>query len=73
MSRAQYKGNFDLAEDLHLGVQIYARTKEETFPALKKFSKQAEKNNSVDQGGVTLQKTYTELDDADQNEVPIDQ
>lgn len=44
MSRARYRGNFDLAADLKLGVQIYPRTREETFPTLKRFSKVAEKN-----------------------------
>jgi len=63
----------DLAQDLQLGVQIYPRTREETFPALKKFSKVAEKNNAADAAGVSLERTYTEIDDADQKEVRTDQ
>ena len=65
MSRSRYRGTFDVAEDLKLGVQIYPRTREETFPTLKKFSKVAERNNSATAAGVTLQRTYTEVDDAD--------
>jgi hypothetical protein len=41
VARTKYRGNLDLAQDLQLGVQIYARTKEEAFPSLKKFSKVA--------------------------------
>lgn len=41
-SRAKFRGNFDLSKDLQLGVQIYPRTREEVFPALKKFSKAAQ-------------------------------
>ena len=65
MSRSRYRGTFDVAEDLKLGVQIYPRTREETFPTLKKFSKVAERNNAASAAGVTLQRTYTEVDDAD--------
>ena len=73
MARTRYKGEFDLSKDLKLGVQIYPRTREETFPTLKKFSKVAPKNSSADASGVSLQRTYTEVDDADQNEVLPDQ
>ena len=41
MARSKFKGNLDVAKDLKLGVQIYARTREETFPTLKKYSKVA--------------------------------
>ena len=73
MSRARYRGNFDLAQDLKLGVQIYPRTREETFPTLKRFSKKAEANPSADACAVKMQRTYTEVDDPDQKEVPSDQ
>ncbi len=72
-SRARYRGNFDLAEDLQLGVQIYPRTREETFPSLKKFSKVAGKNSAADAATVSLQRTYTEIDDCEQKEIPTDQ
>mmetsp|Transcript_26673 Transcript_26673/g.35695 ORF Transcript_26673/g.35695 Transcript_26673/m.35695 type:complete len:103 (+) Transcript_26673:764-1072(+) len=73
MSRARYRGNFDLAQDLKLGVQVYPRTREETFPTLKRFSKVAEKNPAADAASVTLQRTYTEVDDPDQSEIATDQ
>ena len=73
MARSRYKGEFDISKDLKLGVQIYPRTREETFPTLKKFSKVAPKNSGADASGVSLQRTYTEVDDADQNEVLPDQ
>ena len=69
MARTKYRGTFDVAEDLKLGVQIYPRTREETFPTLKKFSKVAEKNTAATAAGITLQRTYTEVDDAEQNEI----
>jgi len=54
MSRARYRGNFDLAKDLKLGVQVYPRTREETFPTLKRYSKVAEKNPASDAQNVSL-------------------
>ena len=63
MSRARYRGSFDLSTDLKLGVQVYPRTREETFPTLKRFSKVAEKNPEADASGVKLERTYTEVDD----------
>ena len=65
MSRTRFRGTFELAEDLSLGVQIYPRTREETFPSLKKFSKVADKNNAASAAGVSVQRTYTEVDDAE--------
>lgn len=41
MARTKYKGDFALSEDLKLGVQVFARTREDTFPTLKKYSKVA--------------------------------
>jgi len=52
---------------------MYARTREEIFPSLKKFSKVAEKNKDAEASGLRLLKTYTEIDDADQKEVEADQ
>jgi hypothetical protein len=42
MARTKFKGDMSIAPDLNLGVQIFSRTREETFPALKKYSKVAE-------------------------------
>ena len=50
-------------------MQIYPRTREETFPTLKKFSKVAQGSESIKDGVVNLQRTYTEVDDADQKEI----
>ena len=54
-------------------MQVYSRTREETFPALKKFSKVADKNNAADAAQVELQRTYTEIDDSEQKQVATDQ
>jgi hypothetical protein len=70
MARTKYKGDFALSEDLKLGVQIFARTREETFPSMKKYSKVAGQSSSLDAGKVGLRRDYTELDDTDQNVVP---
>lgn len=37
-ARSRYRGHLDIAQGLKLNVSIYARTKEETFPSLKKQS-----------------------------------
>ena len=37
-SRPKYKGNLDIAQNLKLAVSIFSRTREETFPSLKKCS-----------------------------------
>ena len=37
-ARSKYRGNMDLAKNLKLAVQIFSRTREETFPTLKKQS-----------------------------------
>ena len=74
MARKKFQGNLDVSQDLNIGVQVYARTKEELFPTLKKFSKVAEKNSNVDASVVEMQRTFTEVDDPDQKEVlPNDQ
>lgn len=54
MARSKYRGNLDLAQDLHLGVQVFSRTREETFPSLKKFSKVAPESDGVDAAKVVL-------------------
>jgi hypothetical protein len=66
MARTKYRGNLDIAEDLNLLIQIYSRTREESFPTLKKYSKVVDDNPSVDVGKVLLDRQYTEIEDADQ-------
>ena len=41
------------------------------MPTLKKYSKNIAEDDNIDVGKVTLEKTYTEIDDPDQK--PIDQ
>jgi len=41
MARTKYKGELAISENLKLGVSVFCRTKEEAFPALKKYSKVA--------------------------------
>ncbi len=43
------------------------------MPSLKKFSKVADKNSAADAASVSLQRTYTEIDDCEQKEIPTDQ
>jgi len=54
-------------------VKIFARTKEEVFPSLKKESKVTEYSSSVEAGKVVLDRQYTEKDDVDQKPIPTDQ
>jgi hypothetical protein len=66
MARTKYRGNLDIAEDLNLQVQIYSRTREETFPSLKKYSKVVDDNASVSVANVKLDRQFTEVEDAAQ-------
>ena len=72
-SRARFRGTLDLSKDLQVGVQIYTRTREETFPTLKKYSKNVDFDPDLNQGKVELQREYTEVDDAEQNTIPQSQ
>ena len=47
MARTKYRGSLDLAQHCKLNVQIYSRTREETFPTLKKHSKVAEETTAA--------------------------
>jgi len=73
MARTKYTGPLQISEDLNLQVKIFARTKEEVFPSLKKESKVAEYSSSVEAGKVVLDRQYTEKDDVDQKPIPTDQ
>lgn len=70
LARTKFRGNLSITGDLSIGVQIYSRTREETFPSLKKYSKGVEENASLEVGKVILDRQYTELEDADQVPIP---
>jgi len=76
-ARSRFRGNLDLAKDLKLAVQIFSRTREETFPTLKKQSLIAPSINdgsvNAKDGLVKLDRTYAEVDDPDQTPVEPDQ
>ena len=40
------------------------------MPSLKKYSKNLPENDSAEAGKIKLERTYTEIDDPDQKEVP---
>lgn len=71
-ARTKFRGNLDIASDLKLAVQIFSRTKEETFPSLKKQSLIAGESTNAKEGLVKIDRQLTELDDPDQNPVPAD-
>lgn len=73
MARSKYRGNLDISQDCKLAVNIFARTKEESFPSLKKYSKVVEDNSALEAGKVTVDRQYTEVDDTDQKPVGSDQ
>lgn len=54
MARTKYRGSLEISEDLNLNVQIFSRTREETFPSLKKYSKVIDENSSLDVGKVII-------------------
>ena len=72
-ARTKFRGNLDMAKDLKLAVQIFSRTREETFPTLKKQSLIAPSLNdgstSAKDGLVKLDRTFAEVDDPDQ--IPV--
>lgn len=55
----------ELSKDLRLAVSVFQRTKEETFPSLKKYSLVAQENNSVKEANVKMERLYAEVDDPD--------
>ena len=54
MARTKYRGNLDLAKNCKLNVQIYSRTREETFPTLKKHSLVADDSTNAKDGLVKI-------------------
>ena len=73
LSRTKYRGNLELGNDMNFGVQVYSMTREETFPNLKKYSKNVDENNIADTSKVCLDRQYTEVDDTEQKPIPTDQ
>lgn len=71
-ARSKYRGHLDLAAQLKLSVQIFSRTREETFPTLKKQSLVAAESASAREGLVKLDRTLAEVDDPEQNPVEPD-
>ena len=65
MTRSKFKGNLEISADLNIAVQMFAKTREETLPSLKRYSKNVPESNQVDAGKVSVEKTYTEIDDPD--------
>ena len=69
MARTKFRGNLDVSPDLKIAMQIFTKTKEETLPSLKKYNKNLPEEKSADHGKIVMEKTYTEVDDPDQNEI----
>lgn len=61
-----------MASDLNVAVQIFTKAKEESMPALKKYSKNLPENDSINASKINMERTYTERDDPDQKEVTED-
>lgn len=51
-------------------MQIFTKTREESLPSLKKYSKNLPENDSADHGKIVIERTYAEVDDPDQKEIP---
>lgn len=69
LARSKYKGDFEMSTDLKIGVQVYTKTKEESLPSLKKFSRNVREDPQEGAGAVKLERTYTEVDDPEQKPV----
>lgn len=63
LARTKYKGDFEMSNDLKIGVQVYTKTREENLPSLKKFSRNVGEGPQEGTGAVKLERTYTEVDD----------
>ena len=68
-SRSKFRGNLDISPELKLAIQIFAKTRQETLPSLKKYSKLPEECDKENAGKVSIEKTYTEIDDPDQKPI----
>ena len=53
-----------------VAVQIFAKSREENLPSLKKYLKLPGDNNTADSGKILIERTYTEIDDPDQETIP---
>jgi hypothetical protein len=62
-----------MAPDLKIGIQIFTKSKEESMPSLKKYSKNLPEEVDANQAKVQIERTYTEIDDPDQKLVPDDE
>jgi hypothetical protein len=68
-ARSKFRGNLDLSKDLKLAVQIFSRTREETFPTLKKQSSVAPDSINAKDGLVKVERSAAEIDDPDQKPI----
>jgi hypothetical protein len=64
-ARSKYRGHLDLAQGLKLNVSIFSRTREETFPTLKKQSLVAGESANAKEGLVKIERTLAEVEDPD--------
>lgn len=51
-------------------MQTFTKTREESLPTLKKYSKNVEEKADAEWAKVVPERSFTEIDDPDQNEVP---
>lgn len=72
MARTKFRGNLDISPDLKIGVQIFTKSKEENIPSLKKYSKNVPENDNEAAAKISIERTFTEIDDPDQKEVSED-
>lgn len=70
MARSKFRGNLEISKDLNVGVQIFTKTKEQTLPSLKKYSKNVPENDDENAGKINIERTWTEADDPDQKQIP---
>lgn len=69
LAKTKFRGNLEISPELRVAVQIFTKTREESMPTLKKYSKNVQEDDSIEQGKVIQERTYTEIDDPDQKQI----
>lgn len=59
-----------ISGDLAFQVQTFTKTREESLPTLKKYSKNVEERDDAEWAKVKAERKFSEIDDPDQKEVP---
>ena len=69
----KFRGDLQISPDLKIEVQTFTKSRQESLPGLKKYSKACPESNRADVGEIVTETTFAEVDDPEQKEVATDQ